>query len=222
LSELKKVLSDLTKYSRLIYELRLTAGPGGNTSARLPGGKEMYIKPSGLSFAELEPEDFVAVDISNSNKVRGRLKPSSELALHAVCYQTRKDVNAVFHAHPAASIALSVLGQNLDPPLYPDHIVYLGKVSFVPYMTPTTRKLAEIVGRCVKKSNCILLQNHGTVTLGSNVKEAFYRTELMEESAKIILYSKILGNARALSDEEVRKIESLKSEAYRKKILEHD
>ncbi|MGQ9514760.1 MAG: class II aldolase/adducin family protein [Thermoproteota archaeon] len=221
MSELRKLLADLTKYSKLIYELRLTSGPGGNTSARLPGGKEMYIKPSGLSFAELEPEDFVAVKISNLKKVGGRLKPSSELALHAACYMARKDVNAVFHAHPATCIALSALGQSLDIPLYPDHVVYLGKVSFVPYVTPTTRELAEMVSGCVRESNCILLQNHGTVSLGSSVKEAFYRTELMEESAKIILYTKLLGKARTLLDEEVRMIESLGSEAYRKRILGH-
>ncbi|MBO3802406.1 MAG: class II aldolase/adducin family protein [Candidatus Brockarchaeota archaeon] len=217
--ELGKLLADLAKFSRLVYEMRLTAGPGGNTSARLPGSRVMHLKPSGLSFAELGPEDFVAVDIYTMKKVGGRLKPSSELALHAACYRNREDVNAVFHAHPAASIALGASGQNLDRPMYPDHVVYLGKVSFVPYVAPTTRELAEKVGRCAKRSNCVLLQNHGTVALGSSVKEAFYRTELMEESAKIALWSKIPGKARALSDEDVKRIEGLRSEAYRKKVL---
>ncbi len=216
---MKKLLADLTKFSRLIYDMRLTTGPGGNTSARLPGSRTMYLKPSGLSFAELEPEDFVTVDIETLKKVGGKLKPSSELALHAACYKKRRDVNAVFHAHPAACIALSAAGQNLHPPAYPDHVVYLGKVSFIPYVTPTTHELAEKVGRCVEESNCVLLQNHGTIALGSSSKEAFYRTELMEESAKIFLYGKIFGKARTLSEEEVKRIEGLRSEAYRKKIV---
>jgi len=71
----------------------------------------------------------------------------------------------------------------------------------------------------VEESNCVLLQNHGTLALGSSSKEAFYRTELMEESAKIFLYGKIFGKVRTLSEEEVKRIEGLRSEAYRKKIV---
>jgi len=217
--ESRRLKAELMKYSKLMYDLRLACGPGGNTSARLPGSKVMYVKPSGLSFADLEPDDFVAVDIDTLEKIGGKLKPTSEVALHAACYASRKDVNSVFHAHPAACIALSAVGQSLDVPMYPDHVVYLGRPSFIPYVTPTTRDLAEKVRRSIGKSNCILMRNHGVVCVGSTVKEAFYRAELLEESAKIILYSKLLGKARVLSGKEVRAIESLRSEAYRKGIL---
>jgi len=219
LSESRGLRAELMKYSKLMYDLRLACGPGGNTSARLPGSNVMYVKPSGLSFADLKPDDFVAVDIGTLEKVGGKLKPTSEVALHAACYASRKDVNSVFHAHPAACIALSAVGQGLDVPIYPDHVVYLGRPSTIPYVTPTTRELAERVRRGIGKNNCILMRNHGVVCVGSTVKEAFYRTELLEESAKIILYSKLLGKARILSGREVRAIEGLKSEAYRKGIL---
>jgi len=211
--------AELMKYSKLMYDLRLACGPGGNTSARLPGSRVMYVKPSGLSFADLKPDDFVAVNIDTLEKVGGRLKPTSEVALHAACYVSRKDVNAVFHAHPAACIALSAVGQSLDVPMYPDHVVYVGRPSFIPYMTPTTRDLAEKVRRSVEKGNCVLMRNHGIVCVGSTVREAFYRAELLEESAKIIIYSKLLGKARVLSVKEVRAIEGLRSEAYRRGIL---
>jgi L-fuculose-phosphate aldolase len=217
--ELGKLRAELTKFSKLMYDLRLACGPGGNTSARLPGSRIMYIKPSGLSFLELKPHDFVAVNVDTLEKVGGALKPSSEVALHAACYVIRGDVNAVFHAHPAVCIALSAVGQGLDVPMYPDHVIYLKKPAFIPYVTPTTRALAEKVGRCVKRGDCVLLQNHGTVAVGSSVKEAFYRVELMEESAKIILYSKLMGKAKALSAREVGALERLKSEAYRRKIV---
>ena len=211
---------ELTKYSKLLYDLRLACGPGGNTSARLPGGEVMYVKPSGLSFAEMEPDDFVAVNIHTLEKVGGRLKPTSEVALHATCYESREDVNAVFHAHPATCIALSSVGQGLDTPMYPDHVVYVGKPAFIRYVTPTTRDLAERVRRCLRNGNCMLLQNHGIVCVGSSIKEAFYRAEIMEESAKIIIYSKLLGGkARVLSHKEVRAIEGLGSEAYRRTLL---
>jgi len=216
-----KLKAELTKFSKLMYDLRLACGPGGNTSARLPGSNVMYVKPSGLSFADLEPDDFVAVNIDTLEKVSGKLKPTSEVALHAACYSSRKDVNAVFHAHPAACIALGAVGQSLDVPMYPDHVIYVGKPTFIRYVTPTTRDLAERVRRCIGKSNCVLMQNHGVVCVGASVKEAFYRAELLEESAKIIIYSKIMGKARILSDKEIRTLEGLSSEAYRKRILRH-
>jgi len=215
----RRLKAELMKYSKLMYDLRLACGPGGNTSARLPGSRVMHVKPSGLSFADLKPDDFVAVDIDTLEKVGGKLKPTSEVALHAACYVSRNDVNAVFHAHPAACIALSAVGQSLDVPMYPDHVVYVGRPSFISYVTPTTRDLAEKVRRSIGKSNCVLMRNHGIVCVGSTVKEAFYRTELLEESAKIIIYSKLLGKARALSGKEVRAIEGLRSEAYRRGIL---
>jgi len=207
--ESRRLRAELMKYSKLMYDLRLACGPGGNTSARLPGSKVMYVKPSGLSFADLEPDDFVAVDIDTLEKVGGKLRPTSEVALHAACYASRKDVNSVFHAHPAACIALSAVGQGLDVPMYPDHVVYLGRPSFIPYVTPTTRDLAEKIRRSIKNSNCVLMRNHGVVAVGSSVREAFYRAELLEESAKIILYSKLLGKVRVLSDKEVRAIKGL-------------
>jgi L-fuculose-phosphate aldolase len=91
----------------------------------------------------------------------------------------------------------------------------VGEIPLVKYITPTTEKLAKIVAEYVKRYDALLLETHGTITLGSNLEQAFQRTDLIEDFAKIVLVSKLLGGPKPLSKAEIRKLRGLKSEKYR-------
>jgi len=219
---LRKTLSD---YAHAMYNAKLATGPGGTLSARLNRSNIILVKPSGFSLGELKPKDFVGVDLETLQVVKGVLKPSMEVAVLAKCHSARENVNAVIHAHPPFCISLSSVGLDINTPLYPDHAVFLEKVETLPFHLPGSDELAKEVGEAAKTHNCILLKNHGVVTLGSSLKEAYYRLEIMEESAKIIVFSSILASPRrpggkpdSLSAEQADAIRRLQAENYRRSL----
>jgi L-fuculose-phosphate aldolase len=111
------------------------------------------------------------------------------------------------------------LGDKL-PMLFPDQAALVGDIGYIDYVLPTTDKLADALAEKVTDFSSILLGNHGLVTTGKNLREAYYRTEVMEESAKIYLIAKAVGAPRVLTDEEYKEIQSLESEAYRVQLLQ--
>lgn len=211
---------ELSRFSHLIYEFRLAMGPGGSISARLKGSDVIYVKPSGFVLSELRPQDFVGVNIHTLEVVEGEHKPSMEVVMLAYCHRAREDVNAVVHAHPAFSIALSACDVDPNMPMYPDHAVFLGDIAKIRFLLPGSEKLAEEVAKAAKDHDCILLKNHGVVTLGSSLRDAFYRLEIMEQSAKIILFSRLLGKPSVIKRKDFDAIRALPSEKYRKELAE--
>lgn len=215
----------LAEYAHAIYDARLATGPGGTLSARLDHSSIIFVKPSGFNLGELKPEDFIGVDLKTLQVVKGVSKPSMETGVLAKCHLARDDVNAVVHAHPPFCISLSSVDLEINTPLYPDHAVFLEKVATLSFYMPGSEELAEAVGEASKTHNCILLKNHGVITLGSSLREAYYRLEIMEESAKIIVFSSILATLRrsggkpdSLSAEQADAIRRLQAEAYRKNL----
>jgi L-fuculose-phosphate aldolase len=220
--DLRKLLAE---YAHAIYNAKLATGPGGTLSARLHNSNIIFVKPSGFNLGELKPDDFIGVDLKTLRVVKGTSKPSMETGVLAKCHSAREDVDAVIHAHPPFCISLSSVDLEINTPLYPDHAVFLEEVATLPFYIPGSEELAEAVGEAARKHNCILLKNHGVITLGSSLREAYYRLEIMEESAKIIVFSSILASLRkpygkpdSLSAEQANAIRRLQTELYRKSL----
>ncbi|MBC7217899.1 MAG: class II aldolase/adducin family protein, partial [Candidatus Caldatribacterium sp.] len=178
----RKLREDLAFFGRRILEVGLAVGPGGNISARW--GKKMLISPSGLSFDEVPPEGYVAVDIE-TGKVEGEGRPSSEVAMHRAIYLARSDVQAVVHVHPPFVIGVASGGGEIQP-MFPDFVALIHKVVTLPYILPCTEELAQAVRKAVQHAEAVVLANHGAITVGATLKEAFYRAQILEEGAKIM------------------------------------
>lgn len=207
---------ELCKYGRKIVEKGLVVGPGGNISAR--AGDKMYLSPSGFALEEIEPEQWVEVDISTGQITDNGLRPSSEVLMHLYAYRKKPDMGAIVHTHPSQCIAFTLIGQDL-PIMFPDQAALVGKTVYVPYIIPTTDLLANAVAAKVNEASSILLGNHGLVTTGRNLREAYYRTQVVEESAKIYLSARAAGTPVPLTDQEVTEIAALESEDYRIQLL---
>lgn len=212
----QQVKADLLKYGKKIAAKGLVVGPGGNISARC--GELMYISASGSSFDEATADDYIGVDIVSGKVVDGNKKPSSEILMHLACYRKRADINAVTHTHPTLAIAMASSGIKLEP-MFPDFVAFLDEVPTLDYITPGTEELAEAVGAAIGQYNGILLCNHGSLTVGVNLKEAYLRTELIEESARIFVAAKTIGTPRILSPEETGAIKNSYAEKYRLDLL---
>lgn len=208
---------DLVFYGRKIEEKNLTVGPGGNTSAR--AADVVYIKASGAAFEDATANDYIGIDLKTGKVVGSFKKPSCEILMHLGCYAVRDDIAAVVHTHSPYAVAVASSGQTV-PPLFPDHIGLLGtEVPLVDYVVPAGKELADRVVEAAQKHNAILLANHGVVTLGTNVREAYFRALALEAAAQIFILSKLTGGARPLTPEEVREVDELEAEDYRRELL---
>lgn len=201
----------VVEVSRRLYNLGFMAGSGGNVSVRVrkTDSEEIFITPSGLCKGKLKISDILRVDLE-SNVVEGNLKPTSETFMHNAVYKRRKDVNAVVHAHPPVCTGFASARVPLDYSVDPEIIVMVGEIPLVEYVTPTTKELAEKVGQYAAEYNALLLANHGSVTLGANLEQAYQRTEQLEHLAKILLVSKLLGGSVALPKAEIQKLKGFK------------
>ncbi len=218
MSQSVSVREELCKYARKIVEKGMVVGPGGNISAR--DGDTMLVSPSGFALEEILPEQWVAVSIADGSiQAAPGLRPSSEVLMHLYGYQANPSIGAMIHTHPANSIAFGLIGEKL-PIMFPDQAALTGETGFVPYVVPTTALLANAVKEKINAYTTLLLGNHGLVAVGRNLREAYYRTEVVEESARIYLLAKAAGTPKVLTQEELDEIRALETEAYRIKLLQ--
>ena len=193
----------------------LLAGRDGNVSVRL-GPDRVLVTPSGMIKALLTAGDMVEVDLGG-HKRRGRRNPTSELDLHLRILTHRPDVGAVVHAHPPAATGFAVAGEEIPANLLPELIFLVGRVPLVPYGTPGTPELGDRVEPFLAEHDGLLLANHGAVTMGRTLDQAWIRMESLEHAARIVVAARTVGAPRPLDAAAVRKLEALRAQARREK-----
>ena len=171
----------LVFYSRKAHERGLTAAFGGNLSVR--AGNLVFIKATGAVMDEMSEERVAVIDM-DGNQISG-VRPSSEYRLHLAVYRRRPDVGAIAHLHPQYSIVASTLLSGELPIITPEAELYLGKIPIAPFRPAGTEELAEITAEALRNADAVLMAKHGIVTVGKSLREAFYKAELVEESAKL-------------------------------------
>lgn len=218
--ERKKIKRNIIGYGRKLLDKGLVVGPGGNISAR--SGDIVYVTPSGLSFDEMEEEDIVGIDIKTKEIIEGQRRPTSETPMHRDIYTIREDIICVIHTHPPITVAVSGAGARLRPQ-YPDFALFCGsEIPCIEYVTVCTQDMADAVTGALRESNALILKKHGLVTLGKSFKEAFIRTMLIEETAKMIVAARTIGKEAVLTDKEIDDMNNLEIERYRRKIAKKD
>ena len=209
-------LQELPHYGKLLMDKEYVAGPGGNISLRIDNAA--YMSPSGYALDVATPDQYVPVDITTGKYEEGELRPTSEVSFHLAIYRRRPDVNAVIHSHPPYSTGLASSGHNPEP-MTPDYVAYLDHVEVIDYIVPTSEDLAVAVAEALADCNCLVMGNHGIITVGSHLKEAYYRTDILEQSAKMQFVSVVSGTPRILTEEQVQEVRDLRAEAYRRQLL---
>jgi len=213
-----KILTELEKYAKKLVESGLVVGTGGNLSMR--DGEYMYISPSGFDLQDIREKNWVQVNLE-TGKVLSQLKPSSEIEMHLECFRKNQKVKAILHAHPTYSVAVASTGQNI-PPMFPDFPAMIKNISYIDYIIPTTKLLAEAVADVISSSQSIVMRNHGVLTVGSTMKEAYFYMQLIEEAAKVYAVSQMIGEPRILTEKECDDLRNLSSEAYRSNLLKSE
>ena len=131
--------------------------------------------------------------------------------MHLLIYRKRRDIGAVVHAHPPTATGYAAAGLALDRALCAEIIVTLGSVPLANYETPGTPELAEALAPLVADHDAILMANHGVVTCGVDLLNAYMNMETVEHFAKIALVTHMLGKQQPLSDQHVDKLREIRT-----------
>lgn len=184
-----------------IYRYRMTTTSGGNLSIRDDNG-DIWITPAGIDKGTLRREDMICV--AADGKAHGPHRPSSELPFHHEIYRTRPDIRGIVHAHPVALVAFSLVHEVPNTRLFHQALHVCGAAGFAPYELPGSEALGRNVAGIFRQLfDCVLLENHGAVTGGGSLQEAFHRFETLEFTAKTIIKARQLGEIRYLTDGEI-------------------
>jgi L-fuculose-phosphate aldolase len=203
---------EIIRFGKLLHQTGLVAATDGNLSVRLENG-HILCTPTLMSKGLMEPDDLVIVD-ARGNKVSGLRDVSSEVNMHVVIYRRRRDVGAVVHAHPPTATGYAAAGLALDRALCSEIIVTLGSVPLANYETPGTPELAEALAPLVADHDAILMANHGVVTCGKDLLNAYMNMETVEHFAKIALVTHLLGKQQTLSDQHVDKLREIRTKYH--------
>jgi len=218
--------SEAVRIGRLMYERQLVVAAEGNLSSRLAGGT-FLITPTGLCKGQLQQSDLIEIDLRgrpvpaatppapspsivasapdtdlNFRSQVSTREPSSEWPLHREIYQRRTDVVAICHGHPPWATAFAAAGQPLTGCLLPEIVATVGAVPLAAYGTPGTEEVPAAVRDLVTEHSALLLANHGVVTMGGSLSEAFQRLESVERLAQITLLARLAGGERRLTAEQ--------------------
>lgn len=214
---MRSVREDLVHYGVKIAQAGLVAGAGGNISAR--EGDIVWMKPSGFAMDEMTPDDLCAINLSTGRQVRGRHKPTSEVNMHLGIYRVRPDVMAVFHTHSAWAAGVVSAGVELKP-MFAEFVNDLGRTGTVPYITPTTQRLADAMSEKAKTCDTIFMVNHGVLAVGATPRQAFFRCAVAEDAAKSLVAATVVGKPQFLSAAQAQEILSLDAVKHRTKMAE--
>ena len=211
------IREELVRYGVKIARAGLVAGAGGNISAR--EGAIVWMKPSGYAIDDMGPDDLCGMDLASGKQVKGKNRPTSEVNMHLGIYRVRPDAVAVFHTHsPWASGVISA-GVELRP-MFAEFVNDLGRVGTVPYVTPTTQRLADAMADKARTCDTIFMVNHGVLGVGMNIKQAYYRVVVVEDAAKSLVAACAVGKPRFFTQAEVDEILSLDAVKHRTKMME--
>ena len=208
MSELEKLISVCHK----VYSKGFVSAYDGNVSA-ITENNTILITRSGICKGDVSEKDILEFDFSG-RPLKGEGRITTEFKLHLFAYSKRKEVNAVVHCHPVYATAISLLGEGLVKHYFPEVLLTLGKVPLCKYATPSTNDLPISIEPYIDFAWAFLLENHGALTLGKNLDDAYYKMEKLEHAAETIWKARLLGNPKELSSEEINRLIEISEETY--------
>lgn len=198
--------ADILEVGRRMYMKNFVAANDGNISCRV-GEDIIWTTPSGVSKGFMTEDTLVKMRLDGSIISSGELPPSSEVKMHIRIYTENPETRGVTHAHPPVSTSFAVAGICLDRAICSEAVVSLGTVPCVHYETPGSQGIPDSIAPYCRDYHALLLSNHGALTWGKSVMEAFYRLESLEHYATILMYTgNIIGKANMLSNDQVQKL----------------
>ena len=193
---------DLLYITNKLLKAGLNHGATGNCSCRDRDG--FLITPTGVDTEKLTPDMMVRMNFADSeSQSEGKFQPSSEWRFHQAIFENYPEANAVVHAHSVFASTLSVLGQDIPAFHYMIAIAGGDSIRCAPYAMFGTKELSINILKAIKDRKACLLSNHGLVTMGKDLNEAFNIAEEVEHLSRLYVEAKKIGDPRLLKTEEM-------------------
>jgi len=189
-----RLREEVCALNRALPDLGLVVWTAGNVSARVPGENLLVIKPSGLDFDQLTPENMVVTDFAGE-VVEGDLAPSSDTGAHAVVYREMPEVGGVVHTHSTYACAWAARGQAIPCVLTMQADEFGGDIPIGPFALIGNEAIGEGVVETLRgsRSPAVIMQNHGPFTIGKDARTALKASVMLEEVAKATHFAHQLG-----------------------------
>ena len=205
----RRIKEEICEIGRRVYNKGFAAANDGNISFRV-GENEVLCSPTMICKGFMKPEDICGVDLQG-NQIAGTRKRTSEILLHLAIMRALPEVKAVVHCHPPHATAFGVTREPIPQCVLPEIEVFLGEIPLAPYETPGGQKFADTVLPFLKPgTNAMILTNHGTVSFGKTLEEAYWKTEIVDAYCRILILAKQLGGITYLQEHENRSLLDLK------------
>lgn len=195
--DLKAAKAEILEYCLRSMQYGLNFNTQGNISRRIPGQDNRFlVTPTDLEYDKMTPDDIVVVD-ENAKVVEGFNEPSSEVTVHLAFYKKRPDVNAIVHSEPVFTNVWGVVGEPIRGTLVNMVIYTKGDVPIMPFELSNNTVFGEHAADVMGDLNAVVWANHGLLTVGPNLRDAFKTSVAVESAAKVQAY------ARALTDKPI-------------------
>lgn len=194
---------DLAALYRVVNHLGWTDLVNTHMSARIPDEPDTFlINRYGEMFDEVTASSLVKMDMEgNVLGAPGKFN-NAGFTIHSGVLKARPDVNWVMHTHTRAGAGVSLLREGLRP-ISQDAIQVLDEVAYHEYGLPASVEECEALGRTCAKATCIVLLNHGLLTLGETVQGTFMRMYMLERACEVELTARMMDEAPVSVDPEI-------------------
>lgn len=189
MSKYQSYKETVLEYSRLLSKKGYTVGTGGNISMLIQGESAVAITPTSMDYFGIHVDDICIVDFE-MNILEGKFKPSIETEMHIEVYKHRRDVNAIMHTHQVYASVFALINEPI-PALFDEVTFNIGHtIDVIPYGLSGSHLLSQnIVHQLNNRCNCYIIQNHGALSLGISMQNAFRNVELLEKTARTYYYA---------------------------------
>jgi L-fuculose-phosphate aldolase len=203
----KSERKEVAHFMRRLYKRGLTTTSGGNISFRI-SDDIILMTPSATDKGRMKWKEVAIMNIFGEN-FTPHLRPSIETAMHLSIYKKKNDIHAVVHAHPVFASLFTAIKSKINTDLTAEAKAILGDPLFVRYALMGSAALAEVAAESILKCDILLLENHGILTVGSNLLQAFDKIEVLENAAKMTLMTEMTGKKRPLDKVRIMELERL-------------
>ena len=198
---------EVARFMRRLYLQGLTSTSGGNISLRITDDL-IAITPSATDKGKMKWKEVGILNILGEN-LTPDLKPSIESGMHLAIYKRKPEIKAIVHAHPVCASSFTAMKAEIETNLTAEACAILGTPVVVPYALMGTADLANAAADYIEKSDILLLENHGILTAGANLLQAFDKTEVLENAARMTLIVNLMKKKSPLTKARTFEIERL-------------
>lgn len=210
---LERLKQELVMLHQELPRHGLVAWTSGNVSARDPDTGLVIIKPSGVRYEELRPEQMIVLDLEG-RVVEGNLKPSSDTASHLYIYRHRPDVGGVVHTHSPYATAFAAVGRPIPVVLTAIADEFGGPIPCGGFALIGDESIGRVVVDTLGASPAVLLKNHGVFTVGPTAEAAVKAAVMVEDNARTVWLALQLGTPDEIPNEEVVRLHRRYSREY--------